>query len=383
RVQRFTIEVPDSALEDLRDRLARTRWPDEIAGAGWEYGSNLAYIKDLMEYWRTGFDWRAHEQALNRLPHFRMKVGGIGIHFIHQRGRGPRPLPLIITHGWPSSFFEMVKIIPMLADPASHGGDAMDSFDVVVPSMPGYGFSDRPSRPGMNSMRIGRLWAELMIEGLGYSRFGAQGGDIGAGIATCLALEYPEHMIGIHLTSLPEGYLRHEPSDVTRGERDFLDQYKRWSQEEGAYSSIQSTRPQTLAYGLNDSPAGMAAWIVEKFRSWSDCGGELDRRFSRDELLVNLTIYWVTETINSSMRHYFESRRDPMPFVLEQRVRTASGFALFPRDINLPPREWAERIYNIQRWTRMASGGHFAAWEEPELLVEEIRAFFRPLRQQI
>jgi pimeloyl-ACP methyl ester carboxylesterase len=381
KVRPFTIHVPDQTLEDLRERLARTRWPDEIAGAGWDYGSNLDYLKELIEHWQTDFDWREHERAINSLPQFRADVEGLGIHFIHERGRGPSPLPLIITHGWPSSFIEMLKIIPMLADPASYDADPADCFDVVVPSMPGYGFSDRPSQRGMTSLRISEMWAELMTDGLGYCRFGAQGGDIGAGVATSLALTRPEMTIGIHITSVPEGYLREEARELSPREHAFLEEYRRWSEEEAAYSSIQATRPQTLSYGLNDSPAGMAAWIIEKFRSWSDCDGELDRRFTKDELLVNLTIYWVTETINSSMRHYYESRRSPEPFKLERRVNAPSGFAIFPRDIYLPPREWAERIYNVCRWTEMPRGGHFAAWEEPELLVKEIRAFFRPLRQ--
>ena len=381
-VQPFQVHIPESTLEDLRQRLARTRWSGEIPRSQWDYGANLDYVKELVDYWASEFDWRAQEQTINTFDHFRAKVEDIEVHFIHQRGRGPDPIPLIITHGWPSSFAEMLKIIPLLTDPASHGGAAEDSFDVVVPSMPGYGFSSQPAQRGMSVFRVGDLWLKLMTEGLGYQRFGAQGGDWGAGVTAHLGFTYPEQVLGIHLTSVtrPLPYLGPGSRPVSIEEQKFLDDRAKWQQDEGGYSHIQGTKPQTLSYGLNDSPAGLAAWIVEKFRTWSDCGGDVERRFTKDELLTNITIYWATETINSSTRIYYESQRVPWNLEEGQRIEVPSGVAVFPQEISHPPREWAERSYNLQRWTKMPRGGHFAAQEEPELLAEDIRAFFRPLR---
>ena len=381
-VQPFQVHIPESTLEDLRQRLARTRWSGEIPGSQWDYGANLDYVKELVDYWASEFDWRAQEQTINTFDHFRAKVEDIEVHFIHQRGRGPDPIPLIITHGWPSSFAEMLKIIPLLTDPASHGGAAEDSFDVVVPSMPGYGFSSQPAQRGMSVFKVGDLWPKLMTEGLGYQRFGAQGGDWGAGVTAHLGFTYPEQVLGIHLTSVtrPLPYLGPGSRPVSVEEQKFLDDRAKWQQDEGGYSHIQGTKPQTLSYGLNDSPAGLAAWIVEKFRTWSDCGGDVERRFTKDELLTNITIYWATETINSSTRIYYESQRVPWNLQEGQRIEVPSGVAVFPQEISHPPREWAERSYNLQRWTQMPRGGHFAAQEEPELLAEDIRAFFRPLR---
>ncbi len=382
-VQPFKVQVPEATLEDLRERLARTRWSDEISGSGWDYGSNLAYIKELVDYWRTRFDWRTQEEVINAFAHFRASVDGIGIHFIHEHGKGPKPLPLIITHGWPSSFFEMYKIIPLLSDPANHGGDPADAFDVVVPSMPGYGFSDRPTQRGMNIFRIANLWARLMTDGLGYRRFGAQGGDWGASVTARLGFAYPDQLVGIHVTSVAAilPYLGPGVRELSERERALLEDRERWRQAEGGYSHIQGTKPQTLSYGLNDSPAGLAAWIVEKFRTWSDCDGDVERWFSKDELLTNVTIYWVTQTINSSTRLYYEFQHSPWSFSQGERIQAPCAVALFPKEISRPPREWAERSYNVQRWTEMHRGGHFAALEEPDLLAEDIRAFFRPLRE--
>ena len=381
-IQSFIIRVPQPVLDDLRLRLARTRWPDEIADSGWEYGAGLTYLKALVRYWQTDFNWREQEIALNTFAHFRAEVDGLGIHFIHERGRGPRPLPLIITHGWPGSFAEMLKIIPLLTDPGTHGGDAADSFDVVVPSMPGYGFSDRPSQSGMNAFVIADLWAQLMA-GLGYNRFGAQGGDWGASVATCLGLNHAANLIGLHLNYIPgsyKPYLGAGARELSGPERDFVEEQERWWQQEGGYAHVQGTTPQTLACGLNDSPAGLAAWIVEKFRAWSDCEGEVERRFTRDELLTNITIYWITETIHSSARLYYEARKRPLHFNQGEGVKVPCAVARFLKEAPFPPRAWVERSYNIERWTEMPVGGHFAALEEPNLLVEDIRAFFRPLR---
>ena len=379
-VRSFKLQVPSATLDDLRSRLASTRWPDEIQGAGWEYGTNLAYMKELTNYWQTEFDWRAQEEVMNAFAHFHASVDNLDIHFIHERGKGPNPMPLIITHGWPSSFFQMLKLIPRLTDPERFGGDPLDSFDVIVPSLPGYGFSDKPSHGGMTYSYIAELWVKLMTERLDYPRFAAQGGDIGAGVTTRLGLKNPQNVIGLHLTDVAYSYLGPEVRAVSQAEQRFLEEERRWDEEEGAYMSMQATKPQTLSYGLNDSPAGLAAWIVEKFRAWSDCGGQVEERFTKDELLTNVTIYWVTETINSSIRLYYEHRHNPAPLRLHEQVTVPTAVALFPKDLSHPPREWAERTYNVQQWTVMPRGGHFAAQEEPDLLAEDIRAFFRTLR---
>jgi pimeloyl-ACP methyl ester carboxylesterase len=360
------VKVPQETIDDLHERLARTRWPDEIQGAGWDYGTNLAYVKELIDYWHTQFDWRTQEKMINGFAHFRADIDGLGIH---------------LSHGWPSSFFQMLKIIPLLTDPESHGGDAADAFDVVVPSLPGYGFSDRPGERGMTVSRMADLFARLMTEELGYSRFAAQSGDIGGGVVQQLGLVHSDLLIGIHLTDVPYYLQQGEPpTDLSEAEGKFLGESQKWFMEEGAYALIQSTKPQTLAYGLKDSPAGLTAWIVEKFRSWSDCNGDVERRFTKDELLTNLTIYWVTQTINSANRIYYESQHNPPPPNAGDRVEVPAALALFPKDIDLPPREFAERSFNVQRWTEMPRGGHFAAMEEPELLAEDIRTFFRPLQ---
>lgn len=382
-IQLFTIAIPQTALDDLHQRLAQARWPDEIPRAGWDYGTNLSYIKDLVSYWQTTFDWRGQERVLNTFAHFRTTIDGIGIHFIHARGRGPRPLPLILTNGWPSSFVELLTILPQLTDPARYGGDPTDAFDVVVPSLPGYGFSDRPTRPGMTSTRIAALWSQLMSDVLGYPRFGAQGTDIGASVTSELGRFYPHQVIGIHLPSgMARPYLGPEARELSEQERAFFTGLERWYAAEGGYDHIQSTRPQTLAYGLNDSPVGLAAWIVEKFRTWSDCNGEVERRFTKEDLLTNISIYWFTQTINSSFRLYYDDA--PIPFQKGERVEVPCAVALFWNNLDHPPlplRELAERVYHVQRWTQMPRGGHFPALEEPELLVEDIRAFFRPLRE--
>ncbi|MGA8086610.1 MAG: epoxide hydrolase family protein, partial [Terracidiphilus sp.] len=349
-------------------------------GSGWEQGTELGYLQSLVAYWRDSFDWRAQEAELNRLAQFRAEVDRFSIHFVHERGVGPNPLAIILTHGWPDSFTRYQKIIPLLTDPARHGGDPMDSFDVIVPSIPGFGFSSRPNLRGVNSFHVAELWAKLMTKELGYPRFAAAGGDIGSGVTRYLAATHPELLVGIHLTDI--GILRDllAPSgrtDLSEGELRYRSSASEWIAREGAYMSLQSTKPQTLAYGLTDSPAGLAGWIVEKFCAWSDCGGDLGRSFTEDELLTNIMIYWVTGTIGSSMRMYYENSHTLPPI---GRIDVPTGIALFPADILLPPQEWAERRLQIARWTSMPRGGHFAAMEEPELLADDIRAFFRPLR---
>jgi pimeloyl-ACP methyl ester carboxylesterase len=381
-IQPFKIAVPDAVLDDLFRRLDVTRWPDEVENAGWEYGASLGYMKSLANYWRNGYDWRREEAALNELPQYRVALDGFYIHFVHVRGRGPSPLPIVMTHGWPGSFMEMGKIIPLLTDPAAHGGNEEDAFDVVVPCLPGYGFSDRPRERGLNPNRIAALWARLMQE-LGYERFAAQGGDWGSAVSIALGLDHPLRTIGIHLNYIAGRFLLggtlSEPQhdEVAKA---YLARLRTWWDYEGGYSHVQSTKPGTLSYGLNDSPVGLAAWIIEKFRTWSDSGGDLDRVFTRDELLTNVMIYWVTETTASSARLYYETRETPLRLSPANRVNPPVAVAAFPKEIAMPPRALAERGLNIARWTEMPKGGHFAAMEQPELLAQDVREFFRGLR---
>jgi pimeloyl-ACP methyl ester carboxylesterase len=376
-VNPFTIQVDNAVLTDLKQRLARTRWPDEISASDWDYGTNLAYLQELVTYWHDTFDWRAQEQLLNSFPQFKADIDGQGIHFIHVKGKGTNPLPLIISHGWPGSFFEMYKIIGPLTDPVSFGGRPEDAFDVVVPSLPGYGFSDRPRERGMDVGRIAELFQRLMTEQLNYPRFGAQGGDWGSAITTRLGQAYPATIIGIHLNMLI-ALPRSKSAEPDPEELRWREQVQHFQQAESAYGQIQGTKPQTLAYGLNDSPAGLAGWIVEKFRTWSDCQGDVESVYTKDELLTNIMIYWVTETINSSTRLYYETMHNSQ--FSHERVTVPTGVALFPKDISLPPRTLAEQYYNIQRWTNLEKGGHFAALEQPESLINELRTFFQPLR---
>jgi pimeloyl-ACP methyl ester carboxylesterase len=381
-VEDYIIKVSDAALGDLAARLEKTRWPDELDNAGWEFGSNLSYMQSLVEYWRHEYSWRREEAALNELPQFRIALDGFHIHFVHVRGKGPAPLPLIITHGWPGSFVEMVKLIPLLTDPAQYGGSSEDAFDVIVPSLPGYGFSDRSRERGMDPKKIAIMWARLMQE-LGYKRFGAQGGDWGSAISIALGLDHAERMIGIHLNYIAGrfllgGTLNVRPEDKIASA--YLEQLRAWWDAEGGYSHEQGTKPQTLSYGLNDSPVGLAAWIIEKFRTWSDCGSDVESIFTRDELLTNAMIYWVTETIHSSSRLYYESRQRSLSLSESNRVEPPVAVALFPKEIPMPPRALAERGLNIVRWTAIPRGGHFAAMEQPGALAEDLREFFRGLR---
>jgi pimeloyl-ACP methyl ester carboxylesterase len=385
-VQPFKIDTPAAVLDDLRSRLGATRWPEAPHDSDWKDGTSAKYLKELVRYWERVFDWRADEQAINRFAQFRAEVKGIGIHFIHEHGRGQEPFPLILTHGYPDSFLRFRKLIPLLVDPGANGGDAADSFDVIIPSLPGYGFSDKPREPGV-LFHIGDMWASLMTELLGYQQFGAHGGDWGSMVTEHLARSHASSVIGIHLTDVPFLHLFEKPKDLTHREQTFVDSTEKWQKKEGAYALIQGTGPQTLAYGLNDSPAGLAAWIVEKFRAWSDCNGDIETRFTKDELLSHITLYWVTGTIRSAFQLYSDAMNaGAMTWVVEMfrkwlgSTSVPAGFANFPQDIRPPPREWAERFFNIKRWTEMPRGGHFAAMEEPQLLAEDIRAFFRPLR---
>lgn len=376
----FTIVIPEAVLTDLQERLDRVRWPGELPDSNWDYGANLSYIQQLVEYWRTEYDWRTQERAMNRWDHFKTTIDGQGIHFIHARGKGPAPLPLIISHGWPGSFYEFMDVIGPLTDPAAHGGDPADAFDVVVPSLPGYGFSDPPRERQVNISRMAEWFAVLMREVLGYERYGAQGGDWGAMISSRLGYAYPEQLIGVHLNMVGVAPHPANRQNLSAAEEEFLKSARAWQREERGYQEIQGTKPQTLSFALNDSPVGVCAWIVEKFRTWSDCDGNPENSYTKDQLLTNVMIYWVTQTFHSASRIYYEERHHPWRLGKDEKVSAPTGVAAFPKEIAHPLREWAERAYNVQHWTDMPAGGHFAAMEQPALLVEDIRTFFRALR---
>ncbi|MBI4636363.1 MAG: alpha/beta fold hydrolase [Candidatus Rokubacteria bacterium] len=373
------MHVPEAELADLRARLARVRWPDEIPGGGWRYGSDLGYMKALVAYWRDAYDWRAQEARLNEFPQFTVPLGGIDLHFIRVEGKGPRPLPLLLSHGWPGSVWEFHRLIPLLTDPARFGGDPADAFTVVAPSLPGYGFSFRPNQDRFGIVEIADLFAALMQDVLGYSRFGAHGGDWGCAVTARLGAAYPERLTGVHVTNLFVRGGGRDPATLSPEERQYFDEARRWQREEAGYQWIQGTRPQTLAYGLTDSPVGLAAWIVDKYRSWSDCGGEVEQRFTKDVLLTSVMIYWASGAINSSFWPYYAHRHAPWSPAPGERIGVPLGFADFPRELLRPPRSWVERVAEVRRWTTMAAGGHFAALEEPEALARDIREFFREL----
>jgi pimeloyl-ACP methyl ester carboxylesterase len=383
----FRIEVPDTDIDELRAAIARTRWPDEVEDAGWDYGTPLGYLRELVAYWADEFRWREREQQLNALPQFRARVDApgfadFGLHFVHQPGVGPAPLPLVLSHGWPSTHYEYHDVVTRLANPGAFGEDPADAFHVVVPSLPGYGFSDIPRTRGMTPRVMAAMFVDLMRQ-LGYDRFAAAGCDWGAYVTALLGLDHPDTLVGVHMGMLNFRAPGYEPDAEDAA---FSARAKPWRSEETGYSTIQGTKPQTLAYGLMDSPAGLAGWIVEKWRRWSDCAGDVQRLFTRDELLTTIAIYWFTGTINSANRLYFESRHHPVGLTEGERVRPPAGFLLervvdgpMP-NIGPPPRRRAEAVYDVQRWTVADQGLHFPAMENPDLYVEELRAFFRPLR---
>ncbi|WP_129259992.1 epoxide hydrolase [Streptomyces sp. M3] len=380
RPEPFLQRTAPAALEDLRTRLRATRWPDAPEDAGWSLGTDLDQLRELVAHWAERFDWPAQEAALARLPRFRVPLGGLGIHFVHAKAVAPAGpvLPLVLSHGWPDSFWRYSKVIPLLADPGAHGADPADAFDVVVPDMPGFGYSDRPAGRPLDSIAVAGLWAELMTV-LGYERFGAAGGDVGSHVSRYLALDHPDRVVAVHRTDGGLPVFTGDPADLTPEERTWMEDVAAWSGTEGAYAAIHRTKPQTAAFGLNDSPAGLAAWIVEKLRAWSDCGGDVERSFTKDEILTNITLYWLTGTIGSSMRMYSANAAIP-PAQLARRVEVPSGFSIFAGDIVRPPRAWLERTTHMVRMTEPPRGGHFAAFEEPEIYAEELRAFFRPYR---
>jgi microsomal epoxide hydrolase len=378
-IERFRIRVDDSVLEDLRGRLARTRFPDQIDGTGWEYGIPVDYVRELVEYWRDGYDWRAWEARLNELAHFRTRIDGQSIHFVHAQSRHESALPLLLLHGWPGSIVEFLDVIPRLTDPEAHGGRAADAFHVIAPSLPGYGFSEPTRTRGWDVLRSARAFIELMAR-VGYSRYGAQGGDWGAQIATRIGSLDAAHCAALHL-NMPIAGPPGSPVPLSDEERADLAAMARFQAEESGYAQQQGTKPQTLATALDDSPAGLLAWIVEKFRTWSDCGGDPEKAFSRDLLITNVMLYWVTRTVASSLRLYWESRHSGVWTTPAQFVSVPTGVGRYPKEeILRPPRAWVERQYNLTHWAVLPRGGHFAAMEQPELFAQDLRSFFRTLR---
>lgn len=363
----FEIHVAAGVLEDLRERLARTRWPAELPGTGWRQGADLVYLRELCGYWRTGYDWRRHEAGINRFPQFMVPVDGIDLHVIHVRGKGPDPAPLLMLHGWPGSIIELVGLIGPLTDPVAHGLPASPSFDVVIPALPGFGFSGKPLVSGWGANRVAAALDTLMRDSLGYLRYFVHGGDWGTILARRMARNHGDHVSAIHINmaySPPPPGVAPDARAAARGH------------DLTGYLHLQNTRADTLTTGLSDSPAGLAAWVIEKFRSWSDCDGDVEKAFNRDMLLTNLMFYWAPNSIASATRIYWETAAEGDDVWGLPRVETPTGVAAFPKEPYLAPRAWVERLYDVRRWTDMPRGGHFAALEQPQLLADDIRSFF-------
>jgi microsomal epoxide hydrolase len=378
-IRPFRIEIPQVDLEDLQDRLARTRWPDELPGVGWSYGVPLGYLKELADYWRTSYDWRPHEARLNELPQFTTTIDGANVHFLHVRSAEPDALPLVITHGWPGSIVEYLELVGPLTDPRAHGGDPRDAFHLVLPTIPGYGFSGPTRETGWNARRVARAFAALMAR-LGYARYGAHGGDWGSRISRDLGVIDPDHVVGVHVTGVPAQPGPEDMATLTEDERSRLDRGSRFRADGAGYAQLQATRPQTLAYALTDSPAGQLAWIVEKFKEWTDSSDTPEDAVDRDLLLTNVTLYWVTATAGSSARLYFEAGHTGEWGAPPEPSRVPTGVMAFPHEIALPIRRFADRTNNIVQWTEFDRGGHFAAMEEPDLVLGDARTFFRRFR---
>lgn len=383
--ERFTIAIPEAQVEDLRARLRNSRWAPEIGNDDWGLGVSGAYLRDLAAYWADGFDWREQERRLNRYPHYRVTIDGVPIHFIHVRGKGPSPTPIVLTHGWPWTFWDFAKVIDALADPAAHGGDPADAFDVIVPSLPGFTFSNPLPRTGIGVTETAELWVKLMGDVLGYPRFGAHGGDSGAFVTAQLGHAHADRMIGVHL-SIPAipGVLpiAIDPTDFSSEERAM------WEAQDVTGKHFTHVlahyhEPQTLAWAMHDSPVGMAAWLLQRRRAWSDCGGDVETRFSRDDLLTNFSLFWLTESFASSILFYRASTFQAPPPLSHDRqpaIEAPTALAVFPKELVHVPRSMFAQHANLRRWTVMPRGGHFAAAEEPQLIVDDVRAFFRELR---
>ena len=388
-IEKFVVDVPQADLDELRRRLAAVRWPISVTD-DWSEGTSLPWLQSLVERWGSTYDWRAAERRINELPQVMVGVEGTAIHAVHRRGVGPDPMPLVLSHGWPSSFYEWHAVVDALADPAAHGGDPADAFHVVAPSLPGYGFSAAPRQPGMTPRRIAALWGGLMAE-LGYDRFAAHGCDWGAYVTSLLGLDLPDRVIGIHMGMV--SLSAPSTSPPTADDESYRQRVRQWRSQEHGYVGIQSTKPQSLAVGLADSPAGLAAWIAEKWRAWTDCDGDLENAVSVDDLLTTISLYWFTNTVSTANRLYFESRQHPVRLDAGERVKVPAGFLLespgeatgnraflgVPR-IGAPPIARAEAVFDVERWTIVERGGHFPALEISSMFVDEVRAFFRPQR---
>lgn len=374
-IEKFKINIPQSELDDLNDRIKKVRWPDEIKNSDWKYGTSLSYIKELADYWLEEFDWRIIEKEINSFPNFIADVDGNQIHFLHIKSNKKNAIPIIITHGWPGSFLEMLKIIPHLTESEE------SPFDLVVPSIIGFGFSKKPTENGSDYGYNAELWHKLMLK-LGYNKYGVQGGDIGAGISIKIAQKYPKNIIGLHLNYISDSYKPYseENENIETHIVKFQKATQVWNEREGAYASLHSTKPLSLAYGLNDSPIGLCGWIIEKFNAWSDNNGDIENSFTKQELLANVTLYWLTQTIHSSIRMYHEISNSPLKFEKDDFVKTPVGFANFPKEIPTPPRDYIEKGFNVVHWTEMPKGGHFPALEQPKLLADDMIRFFEKLK---
>ncbi|WP_345527676.1 epoxide hydrolase family protein [Nocardioides endophyticus] len=385
--QRFTIDVPEAVLKDLRHRLAATRWSDDPGNDDWRYGTSSAYLRSLVEYWLDGYDWRAHEARMNRFEHYRVEIDNVPIHFLRRGGTGADPVPLLLTHGWPWTFWDFAEMIEPLADPAAHGGGPRDGFDLVVPSLPGFGFSSPLTRTGVGAATTAGLWSRLMTEVLGYERYGAMGGDFGAVVTQRLAHERPDELIGVHLTRYRRPSGAAGVAAVTGGREDYgPDEQGDYERDRAgaaltaSHLAVHTHDPQSLAIGLHDSPVGLAAWLLERRRSWSDCGGDLESVYTKDELITTIMLYWVTGTIGSSLRYYWETAREDRPLTGGARIDVPLAVGVLPGDVSALPRRHAEEDTDLRQWTRLPRGGHFGPAEVPDLLVADLRDFFRPLR---
>jgi pimeloyl-ACP methyl ester carboxylesterase len=369
-IQKFKVNIPQSEIEDLKRKIEETRWPNEVNNCDWEFGTSLNYLKELSTYWKQEFDWRKIENEVNSFPNYTTEINNYKIHFLHIKSKLRNATPLLITHGWPGSFLEMLKIIPHL----------INNFDIVIPSIIGFGFSENYLKNGVNYGFVAELWHKLMIK-LGYQKYGLQGGDLGAGISIRLTQNHPENIIGLHLNYISDSYQPYVTEDIEEKIQEYKEYLENWNKKEGAYGAIQSTKPLSLAYGLNDSPIGLCAWIIEKFNSWSDNKGNIENCFSKDELLANVSLYWFTKTIYSSMKIYHEISLSPLVFAKDDFIETPVGFAKFPKEIPVPPRKYIEKGFNIVHWTEMPKGGHFGAMEQPELLALDLISFFKKIEK--
>ncbi|MCW2495317.1 epoxide hydrolase family protein [Jatrophihabitans sp.] len=390
--EQFRIDIPEVTLADLAERLRRTRWPTDPENEDWRYGTSRAYLEPFVQYWLTEYDWRAQEAAMNRFDHFRVVIDGVPVHYLLRRGTGPNPVPLLLTHGWPWTFWDLNQVIEPLADPGAHGGDPADAFDVVVPSLPGFAFSSPLRQTGVGVARTAELWRTLMRDVLGYQRFGAQGSDFGAVVTQRLAEDHPEDIVGVHLSrykrpagSATPGASAVRPEDYGPDEAGDFERNAAGLALAASHLAVHTNDPQSLAYGLTDSPAALAAWILERRRSWSDNDGDIEQAFTRDHLITTLMLYWVTDTVGSSLRFYWETAREGArpPHGGEQVVTVPVAVGVMPKDVQAMPRRHAEEDTDLRRWTRFPRGGHFGAAEVPDLMVEDLRAFFRPLRGEV